>query len=149
MSHFQLQFTYLPSEGLCQKIMPFYHNILSSCREKLDSQKTSINRWGINRTIAERLPQDPLKPRFDQKSFRGPNSSFAYAHSKSGNGAPKHPPFPLPNPVTSMALTFFFTSSSAIFGDFFCVPLNSLPHAILFETALEWFHPWRFTLAGR
>ena len=132
-----------------KKIMLFYYIILPSCKEKLDSQKTSINKLGINRSIAKRITQDSLNPRFDQESLRGPKSSFAYAQSKSGNGAPKHPPFPLPNPVASITPTVFFASTSAIIGDCFCVPLDSLPHAVLFEAALEWFHPRCFILAGR
>lgn len=125
--------------------MPLWQVSLSLRRSDCSIENSSINRLDIIRAIANPSTHGILKRHLDQQVARGVIFS-RILRLRLGNGALKHPPSSLPNPVVSISLKFVSTLIFTPTAVFLSSSMDSLLHAVLLEAALERFHPRRFTL---
>lgn len=112
----------------------------------MSARIASISKLSTMRFLANLIDSRHLEAALVSERFVGsPQFLLLTSHVRRlGNGAPEHPPPPLPNPFIPISHTFVFTCIFALVAVFVCDAWHPPLHAVFFNAALERFRPLHF-----
>lgn len=123
---------FFPIHIMASGSRPFWHiNLFPLRSSSHGSESSSIGRLGTYNTIHSQ----PIK----QSAARSSTPRVPRTRG-SGNGAPKHPPPPLPNPILPPSVATLVSASPGLLPR---DPSDPLLHAVLLQAALERSRPRR------